>query len=168
MAVAIFNQTSGIIDSTTLAARAALFQSNVMTAVERNFMVKNLRSEINVSFGSLLDMCVIVLGSLDASVTEIAAAMGDTSQSIEDGVEYTKGQAEVRLIWDYHVVRKDLQPLAETPVFNYTHQWKLPPKGIPVLKGRGLALYIFNMSPDDAFVNGPKVLTMQKIMGGWF
>lgn len=163
--VEIFHNVSGHIDTTTLAARTALLVHTIFSDVPRNFMLKNLRHEISVIAPDSADFCLLVLAAADASVGEIAGGMLNTSRDLEDSVAYKDGQADVRRIWDFHIVKSNM---ASTIVTSYMHQWKLPPKGLPLLRGHGLAVFAFNMSIDNSFVNGPVIVMQSKAMGGWF
>ncbi len=157
------NSSSGV-DTTTLGGTTALIVDTLLANVARNFMAKNIKSIFWASGANNTDMYALVLHDGDASAAEVAAALSDTSQDLEDSIDYRNGQLTVRIIWDIQVLEYD----ADTG-YSVARmiQWKLPPKGIPVLKGRGLAISVFNPR-DTAFANGPVITHLGKLMGGWF
>ncbi len=164
--VEIFNSGSGPIDSATTNGKTAFVISSMMDDLKRNFMVKNLKTVIAALMGNVDDHLLLVLASADTSIQEIEDAFfPDTTQDVEDGVEYPLGQTVVRRIWDYRALYEG--NVSSNNGIMTTIQWKLPPRGIPVLRGRGLKIYGLNMT-DVSFTNGPILFSMSKIMGGWF
>ncbi len=164
--VKIFVRNASDDDTTTLGAASALFLTSILTDVEKNFMLKNLKTIVHANWPDVSDKCVLVLGSTDASVAEIAEAMTSTAFNIEDNVAFSKGQEEVRRIWDVQApfegnVENTQKTMREI-------QWRIPPKGIPVLRGRGLSIYAFNMDVNTAFTDGPTFSTWSKAMGEFF
>ncbi len=129
-------------------------------------MLKNLMTNVHAVLPNLGDSFVLALADLDASDAEISTAMQATSQSIEDSVEYIDGQQEVRRVWDIQGL--NYNGLVAAGSVQQMIQWKLPPKGIPLLKGRGLKLVVYNTDTAASFSNGPIFKHHSKAMGGWF
>ncbi len=154
------------VDTGTLGASTAVLISSVVTnPAVRNFMLKNLNTIVNATFPTVTDHLILLLADSDATVAELATSLNSTSQDMEDSVAYRQGQEQVRRIWDIQAVPRD--GIVNGGVVGFQIAWKLPPKGVPVLKGRGLSIFGFN--PENAaFSNGPSVLTLSKVMGGWF
>ncbi len=154
------------VDSATLAAQTALLVATLVTApVVRNLMVKNVKTIMHALISNVSDVGILVLGDADASATEIKEALQSTSQDYEDQVAYRDGQSTVRRVWDIQAIPTDGVVVGGS--INWEVPWKLPPKGIPILKGSGLAIFIFNVE-DAAFSNGPTLVSQSKVMGGWF
>lgn len=164
--VEIFNITASEVDTTTLAAAQSMLIAGLFATLQRNFMLKNLKSIVHVSYPNLGDSCLLVLASADASAAEINSAMSSTSKDLEDGQAYPNGQQEVRLVWDIQAIPLDGMVAGGSSQFMI--QWKLPPKGIPLLKGRGLTIHAFNFDVAVAFSNGPSFKSYSKAQGGWF
>lgn len=128
-------------------------------------MAKNIRTSYQLLNTDVADKLILVLAAQDASVAEIAEALDNTSTDIEDGIEYPLGQNKVRRVWDFRLPPSNtISTYGTAETFN----WKLPPKGIPVLKGRGLAIFGYNWDGAQDFVNGPVLHSITKTMGGWF
>ncbi len=164
--VEIFVHSQVGVDTTTLASKTAQLVDTLMSDADANFMFKNIRTEFIINTGDLGDQLLLVLAPSDATTTQIAAALVNTSTSRDDAVNYPRGQNDVRQTWDFFV--SPLKPgEAVGHLEAFTHQWKLPPKGVPVLKGGGLSIFAYNMS-SFAFVDGPIVSVISKSMGGWF
>ncbi len=164
--VEILVKTSAIIDTATLVAQTALLQTNLMSDADANFMWKNIRTEFEIVVGDPVDILVLVLASSDATVAQIKEGLANTEVGRDNAVLYRVGQQQVRQVWDFFIVPWDRKVASEATSF--TRNWKLPPKGVPTLKGGGLAIFCFNMSPSNNFANGPIVTTLTKSMGGWF
>lgn len=165
--VEIFSKINSEVDTAVLAASTPISIGNVMAApVVRNFMLKNLKTIVHGVFPDKTDACCLVLADGDASASEILEAMASTSIDLEDRVEYPKGQQEVRRVWDIQDL--DYTGLVNGGAIMQTVQWKLPPKGVPILKGGGLQIMAFNMDSANGFTNGPSFMVVHKIMGGWF
>lgn len=155
----------GTADSGTLAALAVVSQANLLGTVNRNIMIKNIKTLVHADFPDVNDAAALVLADPDFTLNQISAGLGNTSITPEDASTYIPGQEEVRRVWD-------IQPLPMGQIAGDAAmsmiQWKLPPKGVPVLRGRGLEIFIWNMSGANAFSNGPTVVTRSKVMGGFF
>jgi len=165
--VDIFSRSNAEVDTGTLAALTAnLIATLIPDGVVRNLMVKNIKSHFHVSVPNLGDSFIVALGAADASGAEIATALLSTSQDLEDSVAYNDGQNEVRRVWDTQSIEYD--GMIAGGSIQRMIQWKLPPKGIPVLKGHGLAIFCFNTDTASSFSNGPSFKHQGKIMGGWF
>ncbi len=130
-------------------------------------MLKNLKSIYSLTIGNTADHYCFALADADASDAEIAAALTNTSIDIEDSVAYRTGQDVVRRVWDIQMLEIS-GGLQSGEAVQGMIQWKLPPKGVPVLKGRGLKTVIFNTDSSVAFSNGPVIDGIHKLMGGWF
>ncbi len=165
--VEIFIKQTVSTDSATLAALAALSLGDLLGTVKRNFMLKNLKTIYNITVGNIADHYCFALADADASDVEIAAALTNTSIDIEDSVAYRTGQDVVRRVWDIQVP-EITGGIASGVALATMIQWKLPPKGVPVLKGRGLKTVIFNTDSSVAFSNGPVIDGIHKLQGGWF
>ncbi len=164
--VEIFVKRGDSTDTTVLAANTAILHTNLMTDADRNFMYKNIRTEFNIISVDAADMMILVLASSDATPAEIAQALDNTQVGLDNRITYPVGQQQVRQVWDFFVA--PVSQLSGSSLVQFTHQWKLPPKGVPALKGGGLAIFLYNASSSFAFVNGPLVRTLTKSMGGWF
>lgn len=164
--VEIFITNQAEVDSSTLAALSAVSLGDLLGTVVRNFMCKNLRSQYHVSIPNIGDSFVIVLCSADASTAEIAAALTSTTKNLEDTEAYRTAQVTVRRVWDIQSI--NYEGLAAGGSVQQQIDWKLPPKGIPVLKGGGLKVVVFNTDTIVAFGNGPTFKAIHKMMGGWF
>ena len=166
--VVIAHKNTAEVDTTTLAAGLAISIGNITPTggLVRNFMLKNLETHMHVSIPNLGDSFVVVLGDIDASPAEIAEAFATTEMDYEDSVEYRQGQDEVRRIWS--IMSIPYNGLVAGGSVQMMHSWKLPPKGIPLLKGRGLTLFCVNTDTAAAFSNGPSFKPFSKLMGGWF
>ncbi len=165
--VEIFHKQHAEVDSTTLAGGNALSVGVILqNNTDRNFMLKNLISHFHVSVPNIGDSFVLVLAQADASAAEVASAMDDTSQAYEDSVAYRDGQVIVRRVWDIQSIEYD--GLVAGGSVQRKVMWKLPPKGIPNLKGRGLSVFVVNTDTAVAFSNGPSFKGFSKLMGGWF
>ncbi len=165
--VEIFVHKATELDTTTLAASTALLFATLLGTADRNFMFKNVRTEFHISWETLDDKMMILLANMDATVAQLAEAMATTETDIEDSVNYRTGQDRVRRVWDFFVPTVHAEDLT-TVHQQFSHQWKLPPKGIPVLRGGGLALFAWNMDSTQPFTNGPTLNATTKSMGGWF
>ncbi len=155
------------VDTTTLAVITAADLGAVLTNnIVRNFMLKNLATHFHVSIPNLGDSFVVCLVQADATASQIASALSSTSQNPEDSVAYNNGQQEVRIVWDIQTIH--YEGMVAGGSVQQKVQWKLPPKGVPVLKGRGLKIWCFNTDTANAFSNGPSFKVINKIMGGWF
>ncbi len=154
-------------DTTILAASTAFNLDTIFSNLKRNFMLKNLKTICKAVYTDTVDMPILVLGATDASVAEIAEALATTAFDPEDSVSYNDGQTKVRRVWDIQPGLPGSNPTtAGTTCWEI--KWKLPPKGIPILKGRGISIYAFNMDTANAFANGPIFTMVHKAMGGWF
>lgn len=154
------------IDTGALGAQTAIVIAEIMPdPVVRNFMLKNLRTIVTARVPNVQDSLILVLGDADASLAEIQAALQTITQDFEDRVAYPLGQTVVRRVWDIQPFRLD--GAVDGGGVNFMIQWKIPPKGIPVLKGGGLQIYAFNIE-SNAFTDGPNINTISKVMGGWF
>ncbi len=162
MAVVIFLKNNSY-DTTTLATRAALLVQTILGSSVRNFMFKNIRSEVFAIQTDLADRVMLVLANSDATVAQVATAMGNNSVNLEDRVNYANGQQEVRVVWDF--VALDSPQSNKSNVMHI--QWRIPPKGIPTLRGGGLSIFAFNYGTVD-LVNGALGDIQTKSMGGWF
>ncbi len=164
--VEIFQRNLAAVDSTTLASLTALSMGDLFGTLVKNFMLKNLESFFQITVPNLGDKWFVALADSDASDAEISAALATTSVDREDSVEYRDGQNEVRRVWS--IFKPPGDGLIAGGALSGMHQWKLPPKGIPLLKGRGLKMVVFNFSTADPFSNGPVLTFSSKAMGGWF
>lgn len=154
------------VDTDVLGANSSLLIASVVTnPAVRNFMLKNLKTLVQAVIPNISDNCILALADSDASAVEIATALNTTVQDLEDSVDYKLGQTNVRRVWDIQAIPIDGQVAGGTSRFMV--QWKLPPKGIPVLKGRGLSIFAFN-AENAAFSNGPTIMCLSKLQGGWF
>lgn len=129
-------------------------------------MLKNLCSHIHVSVPNLGDSFVVVLANTDSSAADINEALLNTTQTIEEGNDYPRDQTRVRRVWDIQTI--PYNGLTTGGSIQHMIQWKLPPKGLPILKGRGLQWMCFNTDSANSFANGPSFKALTKMMGGWF
>lgn len=154
-------------DTTTLGNGLALeLGAVIVNDVKRNFMLKNLQTLVHASVPNLGDSFILALADSDSNDTVIGTALGATGQDPEDGNTYRDDQMKVRRIWS--IATLELMGMAAGGSLQQMIQWKLPPKGIPVLKGRGLKVVCFNHDLVNNFSNGPSFKLYHKIMGGWF
>ncbi len=109
---------------------------------------------------------MVVLAEADATDAEIAQALISTVKNPENAVAYRDGQTEVRRVWARASI--PYEGLIAGGSVQVMVQWKLPPKGIPVLKGRGLKMCVFNTDVANAFSNGPSFKSISIMMGDWF
>ncbi len=165
MAVAIFEK-SNVIDTATLAAATAIAASTLMGDLDANFMFKNIRSEIHYIIPDVADKCLLVLANSDATIADITASLSNTIVQRDNGITYANGQQEVRTVWDHRIL--NYTAIATGGAGSMTINWKIPPKGIPALKGRGLTIFAFNIDRINDYVNGPIVHFQNRWMGGWF
>ena len=164
--VEIFN-TIAEVDTAALGLNASLELISVVTnPAVRNFMLKNLETWFHMKYPDVDDRMLVILADSDATVAQISAAMATTVQDLEAGVDYSTGQRIVRRVWSIGI--PEMHGAVNGDVVTWHHEWKLPPKGVPVLKGRGLSLFAFNMDAGEVFTNGPTVTMVAKAMGGWF
>ncbi len=165
--VKIFYRNHGVLDTTILGANAALKIGDIIVApAVKNFILKNLRSNFHIDVPDLGDAFTIVLADDDATAAEIAAGLVNTEQDMEDNTEFPLGQTLARRVWAFFT--PELQGIAAGGAIQVQHQWKLPPKGIPVLKGSGVSIYVFNFDKVNAFTNGPNFRGIHKMMGDFF
>lgn len=163
--VEIFVHNGLLTDTTTLAAKTALLHTTLAGSLVKNFMGKNIRTEFSIISFDVADKMLLVLAPSDATVSQVAAGLADTSLNPEDSVNYRTGQKNVRQVWDFFIA-----PVSEaaTSLNQFTHQWKIPPNGIPQLRGGGLSIFAYNMDQVNDYVNGPVLHSITKSMGGWF
>ena len=165
--VEIFFHRPSVLDTGTLGSGTALLLDQLTSNSTRNFMTKNIVSLVQATYPDAGDSIVLVLGNSDSSVVEIAEALENTTQDLETNPEYRDDQVKLRRVWD-------IQPLMFGNVdagqgVQQKIQWKLPPKGIPTLKGQGLSIYAYNPQSGVALSNGPTIKScFTKRMGGWF
>ncbi len=165
--VEIFNRITAQVDTGTLASKAAIVIGALITEPSpRNFMLKNAETHFRVTVPSISDSFLIGIAAADASAAEIAEGMDNTGQDLEDSIPYRTGQDRVRRIWAVDAIQYD--GLVAGGTVQVKINWKLPPKGIPVLKGRGLNLFCYNFNTAGPFSNGPLFRQWSKLMGGWF
>ncbi len=165
--VQIFNRRTNEVDTLVLAAVTALSIGDIIPdGIVKNFLLKNLQTFFHVSVPNVGDSWIVVLAAADASVGEIAAALANTSMDTEDQIELRDGQSDVRRVWSIHT--NSMEGLAAGGSIQEMHQWKLPPKGVPVLRGHGLTMFVYNTDTANAFGNGPSFKTFSKGMGGFF
>ncbi len=165
--VEIFWNTSGPIDTAVTNGKTALVAQQLLANITSNFMVKNIRTIVHATWPAASDPLALLLGDDDAVIQDIEDALvPDTSRTRENGVGYPLGQTLARRIWGAIEALYEGR-LSDGDSTTMVIDWKLPPKGIPVLKGRGLSIYGFNMSTSQ-FADGPTLFLITKIMGGWF
>ncbi len=166
MTVVIISRISSGVDTATLAANTALLLDTLLGNIQRNFMWKNIKTIWHATIPNIADRMLFVLANSDATVAQVATALSNTEGDIENRVAYENGQQEVRVVWDIQPMPLDGAVAGGSQ--SGTIDWKIPPKGIPTLRGGGLSMFMFNMSDTNAFTNGPSVVAVSKCMGGWF
>ncbi len=163
--VTIVHKNVAEVDTGTLAALTPVLLQTLYSDVTKNFILKNLRTIVHASIPNVGDQAMLVLADSDATLTEVSAALATTAFDPEDNTVFRAGQDTVRRVWD-------VQPLlfegAAADSASYLIQWKLPPKGIPSLRGSGLIIYCFNFNIASAFANGPTFNLFTKFMGEFF
>jgi len=151
-------------DFAVLGPGAAGVLDAVVEDVQRNIMFKNGKTLITADWPNANDSLIAVLHYADASNTQVADALAGKSFMIEDGPAYQLQQTENRWIIDIQSMnRPDVAGETSDTQIN----WKFPPKGIPILRGNGLAISMFNPGP-IALLNGPTMNSVSRWMGGWF
>ncbi len=165
--VEIFHRQLSAVDTATLAAgNSIVIAGMIAEPAVRNFMLKNLYSIHHIKIPVVEDKFFLALTDADASDTERNQGFDTTSQNPEDGTVYPRDQQRVRRTWGIQGI--DYDGIAAGDTIQVAIQWKLPPKGIPVLKGRGIDITLVNLDNANPFSNGPSISTYAKAMGGWF
>lgn len=164
--VEIFTKVNSEVDSMTLAAQTSLRVGDILVDPVRHFMLKNLWTSVHAVVPNITDSWILAIVETDPSEAQITTAMQTTEQNPESSNAYSDGQREARLVWAVATV--DLVGIVAGGSLQQSIQWKLPPKGIPILRNRGVRVVIFNTDAADAFVNGPAIKLFHRMMGGWF
>lgn len=164
--VEIFYSNPNGVDTSTLAASTVVQIDLGLSSLNRNFVLKNLRSIYHVNIPDPLDECALILAYSDASDADIEAALtGVAIKDIEDVQAYKDGQLKARGI--IAIEEPPWGDIAGAGMVGVV-DWKLPPKGIPALKGDGFQILAYNLNTVAAFTNGPTFRGLSKWMGAWF
>lgn len=164
--VVILNKVNSEVDSMTLAAQTSLRIGDILVDPVRHFMLKNIWTMVHMVVPNITDSFLLAIVESDPTEARITTALQSTEQNPETSDLYSTGQKDVRLVWA--VATLELDGIVAGGSLQRAIQWKLPPKGIPVLRGRGVRVVIFNTDAAASFVNGPAVKLFHRFMGGWF